>query len=868
MVIDKLIAAPGRLTVSGAPEGEDARLVADLARRLAPSGRAVLHIARDDLRMTAISDALRFFAPLVEVVAIPAWDCLPYDRTSPNRTVSADRMNALGILASDKPVPGHGRVVVTTVNAALQRVPPRSMVQDAVFRRSIGDKLDLDDLTAYLAADGYARVGTVSEEGEYAMRGGILDIFPPGQPEPLRLDLFGDVLDGVRTFDPASQRTTGKREGFALIPASEMKLDEDSIRRFRSGYVALFGAVADEDPLYEAVSAGRRYQGMEHWLPLFHETLETLFDYVPDALVTLDALAEESKDARLATIADYYETRRTASGGGGEWMPPYKPLPPDRLYLSDDGWTKATGRARIFTPFHAPESDTSVDAGAKQGRDFAPERAARDGAIFDAVKAHLAAQTGRKAIIASYSEGSRERLGLVLEDHGVGPLVKIESFADAAALGPDVAGLAVLGLEHGFEADDLAVITEQDILGDRLVRRARRSRRAENFISEASALAPGDYVVHVDHGIGRFEGLRTVDVSGAPHDCVEIRYADGDTLLVPVENIEVLSRFGSDDATVALDKLGGHGWQARKARVKKRLRDIAEALIKVAAERELKPGVRMVPPEGLFDEFNARFPYEETDDQLGAIGDALEDLGAGKPMDRLVCGDVGFGKTEVALRTAFVAVMAGYQVAVVTPTTLLARQHLATFRARFQGLPIRVEQLSRLVSAKDATEIKKAISEGQVDIAIGTHALLGKTVQFQNPGAPDRRRGAAFRRHPEGKAQGHAGECPCVDPDRHAHPPHPPARPFRRPRDEPDRHAARRPPRRPHFRDAVRPRGRARGPDAGALSRRAELLCLPARLGPRRSRAVPPRTCPRAQDRPRPRPDGEPPARHHHECLL
>ena len=296
MVIDKLIAAPGRLTVSGAPEGEDARLVGGSRRAdWPPSGRAVLHIARDDLRMTAISDALRFFAPLVEVVAIPAWDCLPYDRTSPNRTVSADRMNALGILASDKPVPGHGRVVVTTVNAALQRVPPRSMVQDAVFRRSIGDKLDLDELTAYLAADGYARAGTVSEEGEYAMRGGILDIFPPGQPEPLRLDLFGDVLDGVRTFDPASQRTTGKREGFALIPASEMMLDEDSIRRFRSGYVALFGAVADEDPLYEAVSAGRRYQGMEHWLPLFHETLETLFDYVPDALVTLDALAEESQ---------------------------------------------------------------------------------------------------------------------------------------------------------------------------------------------------------------------------------------------------------------------------------------------------------------------------------------------------------------------------------------------------------------------------------------------------------------------------------------------------------------------------------------------------------------------------------------------
>jgi len=738
MLSDKLIKAAGRLTISGAPEGQDARLLAEMARKLAPQGRAVLHITRDDMRMSAMTDALKFFAPSVEIISIPAWDCLPYDRTSPNRTVCAERMNAFHDLATSKGVPAHGRVVLTTVNAALQKVPPRELARDAVFSLKIGDKVDLDVLTAYLTADGYGRASTVSEEGEYAMRGGILDIFPPGQPEPLRLDLFGDVLDGVRTFDPGSQLTTGKRKGLTLIPASEMLLNEDSIRRFRSGYVALFGAVADEDPLYEAISAGRRYQGMEHWLPLFHEALETIFDYVPDAMIALDNLADESKDARLATIADYYEARTTMSGGGGEWMAPYKPLPPDRLYLSEEGWNQAldAGEARVFTPFHAPESATNVDAGAKQGRDFAPERTARDGAIFDALKSHIAAENAqnRKVIVASYSAGSRDRLAIVLHDHRIGPLANIESFEELTAIAAGTTALAVLGIEHGFEADDLVVITEQDVLGDRLIRKPRRNRRAENFISEASALAPNDYVVHVDHGIGKFVGLRTVDVSGAPHDCVELVYADGDTLLVPVENIEVLSKFGGEDATVTLDKLGGHAWQARKARVKKRLRDIAEALIKVAAERELHAGVRMTPPEGLFDEFIARFPYEETDDQLGAIDDVLGDLASAKPMDRLVCGDVGFGKTEVALRSAFVAVMAGYQVAVVTPTTLLARQHLATFRARFQGLPVRIEQLSRLVSSKDATEIKKDLEEGKVDIAIGTHALLGKTVTFKSLG--------------------------------------------------------------------------------------------------------------------------------------
>jgi len=738
MFSEKLIKASGRLTISGAPEGQDARLVAEMARRLAPEDRPVLHIVRDDLRMSAMTDALRFFAPSIDVISIPAWDCLPYDRTSPNRTVCADRMNAFHVLASDGKFPANGRVIVTTVNAALQKAPPHALARDAVFNLSIGDKVDLDALTRYLAADGYGRASTVSEEGEYATRGGILDIFPPGQPEPLRLDLFGDVLDGVRTFDPGTQRTTGKRDGLTLIPASEMLLDEESIRRFRSGYVALFGAVADEDPLYEAISAGRRYQGMEHWLPLFHESLETIFDYAPNALISMDNLADESKAARLATIADYYEARRTHTSGGGDWMPPYKPLPPDRLYLSEEGWNAAldTGYARVFTPFHTPESDTSIDAGAKQGRDFAPERTARDGAIFDALKAHIATESnnGRKVIVASYSAGSRDRLAVVLEDHGIGPLTNIESFDESSAVAAGTTSLAVLALEHGFEADDLAVVTEQDVLGDRLIRKPRRNRKAENFISEASALAPGDYIVHVDHGIGRFEGLRTIDVSGAPHDCVELIYADGDTLLVPVENIEVLSKFGSEDATVALDKLGGHAWQARKARVKKRLRDIAEALIKVAAERELKPGVKMTPPDGLFDEFIARFPYEETDDQLSAIDDVLGDLASSKPMDRLVCGDVGFGKTEVALRTAFVAVMAGYQVAVVTPTTLLARQHLATFRERFKGLPIKVEQLSRLVSSKEAAETRKGLEAGTIEIAIGTHALLGKTVKFKSLG--------------------------------------------------------------------------------------------------------------------------------------
>ena len=311
---------------------------------------------------------------------------------------------------------------------------------------------------------------------------------------------------------------------------------------------------------------------------------------------------------------------------------------------------------------------------------------------------------------------------------------------------PHQIALAVLGIESGFETADVAVITEQDILGDRLVRPRRQSKRADNFIAEVTSLSAGDLVVHVDHGIGRFVGLRTIEVAGAPHDCLEIHYAGGDKLFLPVENIELLSRYGSEEADVELDRLGGTGWQARKARMKNRIREIAGELIKIAAERHLREAPKLAVAAGLYDEFCARFPYEETDDQQAAINAVLNDLGTGRPMDRLICGDVGFGKTEVALRAAFVAAMNGKQVAVVVPTTLLARQHFKTFTERLRGYPVKVAQASRLVSATELAKTKKGLADGTIDIVVGTHALLGKIDQVQGPRPYRRRRGAAFRR--------------------------------------------------------------------------------------------------------------------------
>jgi transcription-repair coupling factor (superfamily II helicase) len=739
--IDRLFApdqpAPaGRVTIAGAPEGHDAFVLGGLARRVPGT---LLHVCRDDGRMARTAAALAFFRPEIETIALPAWDCLPYDRVSPNPEIMSRRIDALTRLVEPPPAGAH-RIVLTTVNAALQRVPPRALFRDRVLKLGRGGRIALDRLTGFFGRNGYSRTDTVREAGEFAVRGGILDLFPSGAAAPLRLDFFGDTLEALRRFDPLTQRSTGTVDSITLKPVSEILLDDAAIQRFRTRYREQFGTVADDDPLYEAISAGRRYIGMEHWLPLYYETLETIFDYLPDAVVMLDHQAEEVRHDRVAAIADFYETRREAMRAarrGG--APVYRPVRPDQAFLDEAEWGRALARRRVgqFSPFTLPEGTAlTVDAGARPGPSFAEARANPQINLFDAVRDHFAAEaaSGRRVLIAAYSAGSAERLRTVLREHGATELNPVESWDDFRA-GPGAGiGIAVLAIERGYVFDGTALLTEQDILGDRLARPPKRRANFDQFIAEVAALQPGDLVVHAEHGIGRYDGLVTLQVAGAPHDCLRVIYAGDDKLFVPVENIEVLSRFGSEGADVQLDRLGGVGWQSRKARVKQRIKDIAQQLIAVAAERQLKEGEAMPPPEGLYEEFAARFPYPETEDQQRAILDTLGDMASGRPMDRLICGDVGFGKTEVALRAAFLAAMSGAQVAVVVPTTLLARQHYRTFKERFAGLPIRVAQLSRLVGARDAAAIKKDVAEGRVEIVIGTHALLAKSLKFHHLG--------------------------------------------------------------------------------------------------------------------------------------
>jgi len=730
-LIEAIAEQAGPLNLTGAPDGLDAQSFAAAALR---RGGVSLFVARDQPRAATLEAAIRFFAPSLPILRLPAWDNLPYDRISPSATVAAERAAALARLARRDPSETAPLLVLATATSVAQRCPPRARLGATWFAARVGQIIEPEALLSFLTANGYARASTVRAPGDYAVRGGVTDIYPPGAAEPLRFDFFGDQLESIRAFDPETQRSTRQITEAELTPVSEILFDDEAVSRFRKRFLEAFGAGAD--PMYDAVIARIRRSGLEQWLPFFYEGLETVFDYVgPLALIGFDALTESAASERFAQAQEHYQARKSAPsvrGSGG-----FRAPAPADLYLSGEALAAVlAGRpVRRFHPLATIEGENALSLGGRPGRDFAAERARLEVNLFEAAAEHAQRQVreGRKVLLAAWTEGSAERLAGVLADHGLPDLPRAASWPEAAAVTAAKPVLVVLPLEHGFETERLTVLSEQDILGERLAR-PRKRRKASNLIAEAAALSPGDLVVHAEHGIARYVGLKTLDVGDAPHDCLDLEYAAGDRLYLPVENIELVSRYGSEEAGVQLDRLGGAAWQSRKARAKQRLRDMAAELIRIAAARETREAEAVQPPEGLYDEFCARFPYEETEDQLSAIEDVIADLASGRPMDRLICGDVGFGKTEVALRAAFLVAMTGQQVAVIAPTTLLARQHFKNFEERFRGFPLHVRQLSRMVGAKEAAETKAGLAEGKVDIVVGTHAVLGANVEFQHLG--------------------------------------------------------------------------------------------------------------------------------------
>jgi len=510
------------LTVWGAPEGWDAFLLAQRRREYAGP---ILHVARDDARMARTADTLGFIMPEAEILRFPAWDCLPYDRVSPHPAIIAERVATLARLLEDPTGP---RIVLTTVNALVQRVPPRNALAGSSLALTVNGAIKPEDLARFLEANGYARAGTVMEPGEYAMRGGIIDLFPAGEAEPVRLDLFGDTVETIRAFDPTTQRSLGKRNTLFLRPVSEVPLGKEAVSRFRTEWRDLFGQDSANDPIYHSISDGRRHPGMEHWVPLFHPTMENLLDYLPNASVTFDHQSDDVLAARLEMITDHAEARKAPPRDGEV---PYRPLPPDRLYLTRAEWDEmlAFGPSAMFSPFVMPDAGAGVDGGGRPGPVFARSGAGPGVNVFDELRAQADRWTaeGRRIIVAAWTRGSRERLEHLLREHGFKDVAQEDDWVSVRRKPAGSVSLITLGIERGFVAERLALVSEQDLLGERISRPARRRKRADQFIAEATEIAEGDLVVHQEYGIGRYDGLVTLTVSGAPHDCLRLIY-DGE----------------------------------------------------------------------------------------------------------------------------------------------------------------------------------------------------------------------------------------------------------------------------------------------------------------------------------------------------
>jgi transcription-repair coupling factor (superfamily II helicase) len=699
--------------------GAEGLLIRDL---IATQQKAtVLYLTHDSHDVLEKARAIQCFNPKAEVLAVPAWDVLPYDRVSPSYNIISRRIATLQQLtqAVNKP-----RIVIAPIAAALQQIAPPSFFEELSLLLKPGLKVGMERLIRIMIDSGYARAPVARDVGEFAVRGSILDIVMHNDEQGYRLDFFGDVLDTIRLFDPSTQVTKRRLEELNLTPIKELSLNEEAVQLFKSRYLAEFGST--DDPLYVAVTEGRSYPGMEHWLPFFHTSLATIFDFLPTSTqIVLDRFLEQSITSCWQMIEEYYEARVKHLEETKERS--YYPLAPKKLYLNEEQlWSYISRYSEVIAQIVSGEN-----ANFTLTPSLYYDSQTKHQPVMELLKELLTQGSGKKIYLACFAEGTRERLAKTLKDNGI-PYTFIYDWEDNQ-LPAYVVGLLVAPIEQGFQTKQVIVLSEQDILGERISRAISARKRKEVSIT-LSQITPGDLVVHSDYGIGRFMGLTTIKVAGHEHDFVEVQYYGEDKVYVPVENLELITAYGQED--VRLDRLGSASWQRRKAQIRNRIKMAATELMKIAAVRQMAEAPILVPSSEIYDKFVSRFPYLETDDQMQAINEVVDDLASGKPMDRLICGDVGFGKTEVALRAACIAVAAeeAVQVAVVVPTTLLSRQHYHTFCERFAQMPVVIKQLSKFTYPSEVPAIKKGLKEGRVDIVVGTHALLSESISFANLG--------------------------------------------------------------------------------------------------------------------------------------
>ncbi|WP_313343739.1 transcription-repair coupling factor [Stenotrophomonas sp.] len=689
----------------------------------------LLVIARDNHGANQIEADLRTLlgsASDLPVVAFPDWETLPYDAFSPHPDIISQRLAALHQL----PTLRRG-IVVVPVQTLLQQLAPLKYIIGGSFDLKVGQRLDLDAEKRRLEAAAYRNVPQVMDPGDFAVRGGLLDVFPMGAEAPLRVELLDEDIDSIRAFDPESQRSLDKVDAVRMLPGREVPLDELSVSRVMATLRERFDVDTRRSALYQDLKAGLAPAGVEYYLPLFFDQTATLFDYLqPNALPVIAPGVGEAAASFWAQTQNRYEQRRHDVE---------RPLlSPTELYLSPEALSARLNTLPRVEVWNA-EHPRVAEAQPLGDQPLPPlPVAARDAPAGEALKSFLGHYPGR-VLIAADSPGRREALLEVLLSAELKPPV----VADLPTFLADPAlrfAITVAPLEDGFalEAPALAVLTERQLFPER-AGQTRRSRRAgrepEAIIRDLGELTEGAPIVHEDHGVGRYRGLIVLDAGGMPGEFLEIEYAKGDRLYVPVAQLHLISRYsGASPETAPLHSLGGEQWSKAKRRAAEKVRDVAAELLEIQARRRARAGLALHVDRAMYEPFAAGFPFEETPDQLAAIDATLRDLASSQPMDRVVCGDVGFGKTEVAVRAAFAAASAGKQVAVLVPTTLLAEQHYRNFRDRFADWPLRVEVLSRFKSTKEIKAELEKVAAGTIDVIIGTHRLLQPDVKFKDLG--------------------------------------------------------------------------------------------------------------------------------------
>ncbi|OFW96045.1 MAG: transcription-repair coupling factor [Alphaproteobacteria bacterium RIFCSPLOWO2_01_FULL_45_8] len=710
-----------KTTVAGVPPSAQAYFIAQLLKKSGPLERSVVCLLESEEDAYLFAATLKIFVPTLSPFVFPEWDCLPYDKTSPSSKVMGQRLCVLSSLLMNT-----HHLILTTAKAISQFLPPKACLSHRFFNALSTEKAIRQPLLHYLSQNGYHHLDTVRQVGDYAVRGGLIDLYPANEPNPLRLDFFDDDIDSLKSFSVETQLSLESRDSFQLSPISEVILTEKTIEQFRQSYRELFGTRLQENPLYQSITKGIPFQGMEHWLPLFYEKPQTFFDYLDRPLFIFNARAWDGLDGFTEKVNSYYAFRQESLKLNQDL---YNPLEPSTFYLSEHTLKKGISsfdqiELTAFSPKGAEDFGARVFPFLRLKHENSRE-------VYNLLKKHVA-EASKKVVFAAVTPGSLEVMKTALQSLKIPLTVRAWSEIEQQKdLSPS---LLVLPLSRGFETSTFQVITEEDIYGVRLSKKPQNTEKLKKKnLLEIAQFQEGDFLVHEEYGIGAYGGLVTLSIQKAQHDCVCLMYADGDKLYVPVENLNVLSFYANKFSATSMDRLGSTAWQVRKARTQEKIKEMAEKLAKIAAQRYIIEAQSYFPPD-TFEEFSNLFPYPETDDQLRTIQEVLEDLSKNTPMDRLVCGDVGFGKTEIALRAAFVVGSRKAQVAILAPTTILARQHFETFQHRFRGSSLKIALISRFQSPAETKKIRDALAEGDIDIIIGTHSLLSSSTHFKNLG--------------------------------------------------------------------------------------------------------------------------------------